>query len=69
MSHLSLTPHTRSDEALLCITRDGRIMMFTLAPTVTCKSQLVLGSPLLHCSAAAARLLSVVKSNGCVHHP
>jgi hypothetical protein len=54
-----------SATSLVTATRDGRIMLFNIDGPVVCKDTLSLGCPLLHVSASADGLLSVVKSNGC----
>ncbi len=55
-----------SASSLVCATRDGCIMIFSLEASVVCKSSLLLGCPLLDVSGGAGGVLSVVKSNGCV---
>ena len=54
------------DASLLCVTRDGRIMMFSTNGSIVCKEQLSLGCPLIDVTIASDCVLSVVKSNGCV---
>jgi hypothetical protein len=52
--------------ALVAVSRDGSITMFSIEGSVVRKSSLSLGCPLLDAHAACDGTMSVVKSNGSV---